>query len=289
MIRFYIDSILFEYQIDSFEFSGGERQVRLPCLTMPEKIEKKLIIHANIRNSQLLLDLLLTVDALRRKYGNLNRVEKVLYLPYLPYSRQDRVCAEGEALSLAVFAGLINSLDFDRVVTLDCHSEVSTALINNLVNISQAEMIGMYLHPSSTAVYVSPDVGAAKKIYALPKRPVIVATKNRDPSTGAITETTVNADSLDPDRQYLIVDDICDGGRTFIELAKVLKAKGAREILLWVTHGIFSKGPAVFNDLLDEIHCTDSFPVKKYTPIVKSLLVCHCVVEDKIKQEFNEV
>ena len=57
-------------------------------------------------------------------------------------------------------------------------------------------------------------------------------------------------------KSVLIADDICDGGRTFIELAKVLKERGAAHIHLHVTHGIFSKGKAVFEGLIDTVTST---------------------------------
>ena len=56
----------------------------------------------------------------------------------------------------------------------------------------------------------------------------------------------------------LRVDDICDGGRTFIELGKVLRAKGASKLVLSVTHGIFSRGPALVFEMFDAIYTTDS-------------------------------
>ncbi len=60
----------------------------------------------------------------------------------------------------------------------------------------------------------------------------------------------------------VIVDDICDGGRTFIELAKTLKEGGAQRVVLYVTHGIFSKGIYPLEKYIDEVYTTNSFPQK---------------------------
>ena len=60
-------------------------------------------------------------------------------------------------------------------------------------------------------------------------------------------------------KNCLIVDDICDGGRTFTDLAKKLNDKGAKELYLFVSHGIFSKG---YDELLGHfnvIGTTNSF------------------------------
>ena len=58
---------------------------------------------------------------------------------------------------------------------------------------------------------------------------------------------------------YVIVDDLCDGGGTFIGIAKDLRERGARRVFLIVTHAIFSKGLEPFRGLLDRVYCTNSF------------------------------
>jgi len=296
MISFYIDTPAFKYEVYSFQFSAGERQVVLPCMMMPTAVRERLVVQADVDGPAAIMDLLLAVDALKRQYGSLAHIQKTLILPYLPYSRQDRVCAEGEALAIAVFAKLINGLGFNKVVTLDCHSEVGVALIDNCQNIPQHELIKSCMTNLYQHALVIADAGAAKKVYALAKKigakngnEIIKADKVRCPKTGEITGTVVHADNLDADKTYLIADDICDGGKTFIELARKLREKGARNIVLWVTHGIFSKGPAVFNGLINEIHYTDSFPAKSYTSVVQVEMFSHNVVANLIKQEFNEV
>ncbi|MEQ2351952.1 phosphoribosyltransferase family protein [Pseudoalteromonas piscicida] len=85
---------------------------------------------------------------------------------------------------------------------------------------------------------------------------VIQAQKVRNLKTGEIVQTQVLGEVKGKD--LLIVDDICDGGRTFTELAKVLKAQGANSIALYVTHGIFSQGLGVFSGLIDTVYTTNS-------------------------------
>ena len=57
---------------------------------------------------------------------------------------------------------------------------------------------------------------------------------------------------------FIIIDDICDGGRTFIELAKEIRKQTDKPIYLIVTHGIFSAGFEKLSDELDGIFCTNS-------------------------------
>jgi ribose-phosphate pyrophosphokinase len=111
---------------------------------------------------------------------------------------------------------------------------------------------------------VSPDGGALKKIYdvaehfGIPK--IITAMKHRDITTGKITHTEVPTLDQHNDIKYVIVDDICDGGRTFVELAKTIHiSRPSAEIYLVVTHGIFSQGIAPLAEHFEAIFCTNSY------------------------------
>lgn len=248
-------------EIDTFTFPGGEEHVRLDAAALYDA--QKFVIKVRLKNSTDIMRLLLATDALKR--ATLNRVPLELEIPYFPYARQDRVCVEGEPLSAAVMASLINMQGYSKVTVWDVHSDVSPALVNNLFNIPQVAIITHCEALSSqlTAkqiLLVSPDAGASKKtakiaqVYGVD---VIQGQKIRDPKNGAIIKTEIQGDVCG--KRVLIVDDICDGGRTFIELAKRLKQEGAEEIMLFVTHGIFSNGLHVFEGLIDSIFTTDSF------------------------------
>lgn len=191
-----------------------------------------------------------------------------LFYPYFPYARQDRVMRNEEAFSLKVFTDMVNALKFDEVIICDPHSDVTPALINNCRVIPQevlaqrAFITKNYLADDSI-LFVAPDAGAFKKVSKLmpDDKRIIIGTKNRDTSTGKITGTSVLSNVHMAGRTCVIVDDICDGGRTFIELAKVLKQKHEVErVVLYVTHGIFSQGLAPILEHIDFIHTTDSFP-----------------------------
>ena len=94
------------------------------------------------------------------------------------------------------------------------------------------------------------------------------------------TTTTINlaAGLSRKDKKVLIVDDICDGGRTFIELAKVLRAKGAETVDLYTTHGIYSKGTKVLAPYINNIISTDSFEMKEKTAIPHFQLQCEEII-----------
>ena len=107
---------------------------------------------------------------------------------------------------------------------------------------------------------VSPDKGAFSKVKALATTlggiPFIKADKVRDPETGDLSGFSYEGSVQGLD--LLIVDDICDGGGTFVGLAKILKEGGAKSISLYVSHGIFSKGLKVLDGAIDAVYTTDS-------------------------------
>ena len=105
---------------------------------------------------------------------------------------------------------------------------------------------------------LSPYGGALKKIYKLAAicKPigVVECSKIRNVSSGEIIGVNVPF-HMGVATNFVIVDDICDGGRTFTEIAKVLKTKNPdNKVILMVTHCFFTKGLEVFDGLIDEIY-----------------------------------
>ena len=254
-------------EISFVQFSGGERHVQLGTF----ENKTTYILRADLRASDDVFDLLLTADALNQKFDN---CELFIEIPYLPYARQDRVCAPGQAFSLKVLAGLLGQIEnVKKVIVWDCHSPVGIEL-TGAENIPAEDIIKT--NPALSAlimnlnsVVICPDKGAVHRtrdiVNAFEKdfqpEPIVYCEKVRDPATGQITHTDVKVESL-KGRTAIITDDICDGGYTFIKVAEQLKAKGADKVVLFVTHGIFSKGLDVFDGLIDHVFTTDSFAHK---------------------------
>jgi ribose-phosphate pyrophosphokinase len=245
------------YPHKTFVFSGGEVQVKLgeyPFRGFPNALR----LEAHITNSNDFMELALAVDAIRRRHGS--HVELYLTLPYLPYARQDRAMTDGESLALKVFIDLLNSLKLDAVEVWDVHSDVALALINNVrhrpvENILSSEILG-------DSILVAPDAGSLKKVSAVAKkfgRRMVRADKTRSVIDGSITGTVVYSENVG-DSDFLIVDDICDGGRTFFELGKELRKLTTGRVELYITHGIFSKGVEAIDAVFDKIYCAVPFP-----------------------------
>lgn len=209
---------------------------------------------------------------------------KILFLPYLPYSRQDRPNPEDrtEPLSLKVMGNLLNSANFEKVITLDVHSDAAFSCVNNLVNIPIEYIIPSHLASEQTLVI--PDIGAQKRLKRCLSsfKDHVIALKDRDMNTGMVTINGLIGDVYG--KSCFIVDDICDGGATFIQLAQVLKEKGATSVELFVTHGVFTKGTQRLRVAgINRIHTTDSF-IQRYGPDgVDGMISCG----DILKKELN--
>lgn len=246
--------------VEVFTFSGGEQHVKIDSkmLTSDFTFGSRVILHQEIRSSADLMTVIMTKNAIDHilKFVD-HKIELVMF--YVPYARQDRVCETGEAFGIEAFAHVLNSLNFDRITVADPHSDVTPALIKNLFVIPQEEIVYHALKwklVKEDFALISPDGGALKKIFKLSKMmglEVHCAEKIRDTKTGAIIKTDISTKDF-KGKNLMIVDDICDGGRTFIELAKVLRQRNAGKIELFVTHGIFSKGMKELNEHFDCIH-----------------------------------
>jgi ribose-phosphate pyrophosphokinase len=250
-------------EFEMIQFNGGEMHIKLNNNIDYSVVEKVVITH-RIKNGDDIIKVLIAKDALQRK--GIKNFE--LVMPYIPYARQDRLCFNGESFTLKVFTDLINSANFDNVIVFDSHSDVAPALINNCKNISNDKFVEMSYFDirkidNGDIFIVSPDSGANKKTNKLFEntkhfKNIVKCDKKRDVSNGKLSGFEVFVDDLQGS-SCLIVDDICDGGRTFVGIAEALKAKNAGNIYLFITHGIFSNG---FDDLgkyFKKIYTTNSF------------------------------
>ena len=243
----------------SFVFSGGEVQIRLPAF----ELSRNIVVRTRLTSSDKLMELMLVADALNRDYLT---YDKTLDLSYMPYARQDRQCYKGESFALPLAVKMINMMGFDEVLIDDIHSDVSQKHypIKNSNHITQVELLDGNSHIlKDIDVLISPDKGARQKTRYVGdyfNLPVVYSDKVRNTDTGYIKEITINNPDILKDKNVLIIDDICDGGMTFILLAEKLKECGVKSISLYVTHGIFSKGLKPLKDAeISNIYCINNF------------------------------
>jgi ribose-phosphate pyrophosphokinase len=172
-----------------------------------------------------------------------------LRIKYLPYGRQDKEVSNTATFALRTFASLLNTLGFEEVIIMDPHSEIALDLIVHSRAEYPGTLIGRVGTQTNAYVVCYPDKGAVAKYTKKYSFPYIYGEKVRDQLTGNILSYELMGFTEDmKGKSILIVDDICDGGMTFKILAKDLLAAGAKEVNLFVTHGIFSKGIRTLNE-----------------------------------------
>lgn len=165
----------------------------------------------------------------------------------LPYARQDKEVANDRTFALRSFAPILNSMRWGSVTLHDPHSPVAVELIERSVPLYYTVEARRAYTSCACDLLCLPDAGALAKYGPMfAELPQVHASKVRDQATGAITGTAVHG--VVRERRVLIVDDICDGGATFIGLASALRENGALFVALFVSHGIFSKGTRVLFD-----------------------------------------
>lgn len=186
-----------------------------------------------------------------------------LILPCVPGARQDRLNKEGDCLfTLKTVANMLNQREIPWVTTFDPHSDVTPALIERMAVFSAADVIrahGPAILETDYDGVIAPDAGAGKRALGVAQLlgvPLFQAWKQRSVDTGALRG--FRCEPLQPGR-YLVVDDICDGGATFIGLADEIGLTSPNTTLdLYVTHGYFSRGTEVLLERFEKIYTTDT-------------------------------
>ena len=214
--------------------------------------------------------LLFIARHLREQYAVKNLM---LYMPYIPHARMDRVKNKQEVFTLKYFCGFINSLCFDKVIVRDAHSGVSLALLNNVVSEpidnGVKELIAGLLDPNKDIVFY-PDDGSCKRYSEIIGFSCAFGVKKRDWSTGKIIGLDVQGDLPVPPFNALIIDDISSYGGTFLHSARKLKELGADKVCLYVTHceNSILNGELINSGLLEKIYTTKSIYTGKH-PLIE--------------------
>lgn len=250
-------------QYERVDFSAGETQIRLKKETADNcKLAQEVVVTANIKDGDLTrLGLLTSAIGGMVKYSQ----KMTLILPYFPYSRADRKFTKADGFGLGTAACIITLFRYDRVLTVDMHSNVieTDYCMLGFKNLSPLSMISAALNAeqyrmgSRDISILLPDAGAHRYDLSRLKVPVYQCQKTRIAETGVLSGFIVPEVHT---KHALIVDDICDGGGTFVGIADTLKFQQPEVTLgLYVTHGIFSKGLENLNKRFGRVYCTDTF------------------------------
>ena len=205
---------------------------------------------------------LFTVACIREDYA---AHKCILYLPYLPNARQDRVKNPEDVFTLKTFAHLINSLNFERVYVWDAHSNVGPALIDRCHDVAAKnwieEAIKQLGYAQNSLCLFFPDEGAQKRYGGMfPEYTQAFGIKKRNWETQKIEGYMIVGEENIKDKYVLIIDDICSYGNTFVKAAEAIREAGAVDVSLYVTHceDAISKGDIFKNNIFENVFTTNS-------------------------------
>ena len=250
------------------KFPDGQQSINLDFIHLEDEVK----ISSRLNDFKDLEVILCATAALK----NLGVKTIHLYVPYFLGARSDRQFEDGGINYLKdVICPIINSQNYETVTIVDAHSDVLEACIHNYRKIDNIKLVKFALTDIDNTngareklILVSPDAGALKKMYHVSEHfgidKMVIANKHRDIKTGKITHTEVPGLTQEPgSKNFVIIDDICDGGRTFLEIAKTIRKEREDsvfndKIYLVVTHGIFSAGFSELKNWIDGIYCTNS-------------------------------
>ncbi|WP_457742388.1 ribose-phosphate diphosphokinase [Thermococcus sp.] len=236
------------------KFPDGEKYVRI----LGSGKEVTVVSSTFAPQDEKIVELLLLGDALREKgFKKLRAV-----VPYLAYSRQDRVTKEGEPISVrAVMRAL--GLYYDELYVFDIHNpETLRFFPGKAVNVSPARVIANYFRKKlDDGIVLAPDRGALGRARAVAEELGLEYShfeKRRvSPTEVEIRPVDINVQN----KNVLIVDDIISTGGTMIKAAGILRKLGARKIFVGVTHGVFVEGAIEkVNKAVDELAVTNTIP-----------------------------
>jgi ribose-phosphate pyrophosphokinase len=168
-----------------------------------------------------------------------------LTISYLPYARQDKPVSNSATFALNTFGKILREMRFGDIEILDPHSPLIMHIVG-ANDVYPKDALQRVIKMTESSIVCYPDKGALNKytqVYDWLGDNFAYGEKVRDQATGNITHYALSANGKDlKEHNVLIVDDICDGGATFLILAKSLRDAGVPDVNLFVTHGIFSKG-----------------------------------------------
>lgn len=238
------------YEVISFP--DGEKHLKINELNRKDTVE----IICRICNSDDLFLLMQLSDILNRQCVTIERIT----IPYLMTMRCDRLFSFEEAYSLRIISDIINSFNAQTVLLIEPHSDKSELLINS----SFSHYLSLNLVPiTSNTIFCFPDKGAYRRYYYKlnSKFKPIICSKVRNEFDGSLLEFNIeDKGDYKEGMSICVVDDLCDGGGTFIGIGNLLKEKlNPENLILNVTHAIQKQGLEKVANIYDEVNITNSY------------------------------
>lgn len=220
-------------EFSTFRYSGGE----IAMHSIQDIAEVKVFLF----NSDRVMEMLKLLDALENKV--------TLHIHYLPYAREDRESEEYGGCGLRMMINLLKAYQDKllRITILDAHNienvkkwakrlSFETEIVNYYPDRSFSELLG------EEVIFVSPDKGAEERVrnayekYRGDKELLSLRKIRVNDRVVHISDTEMETVE---GKTVVVVDDICDGGNTFVSLYESLRVYNPKSVNLYVTYGIF--------------------------------------------------
>ncbi|MFH2062371.1 MAG: ribose-phosphate pyrophosphokinase [Candidatus Beckwithbacteria bacterium] len=229
-----------------------------------------------------LVEFCLICDALIR----MGVKEITAVIPWLGYSKQDKVFREGEPLSVKVIAKMLQTVPLEKIITFDLHNLSILGFFEvPVINLSARGLLEDYFLKTITkdTIVVAPDAGAIKSSTAFAHKlgiDVVYVDKKRDLKTGKVKIFGISGQVKN--KQAIIIDDMIATGGTLIKTADFLKKKGACSIKVGATHHLYVGGvqEKLDKSVIDEVVVTDTVEPRLKSSKLKVLSVAEMIVKE---------
>jgi ribose-phosphate pyrophosphokinase len=264
-------------------FPSGELEIHFPY-PIPETVifinELGTDINYNIIKTLLIIDTL-------RKSGAVNIIFIATYLPYL---RFDRAKSVNISYGSKFFTNMLENSGITKLIIVEPHFLQITGFFNIPVEIISTlpvfENDIRQRFNSNDLVIVSPDIGGHKNIIAIGESlnlSISCANKYRS-SQGEILRLEFN-DKIE-NKICIIIDDLIDTGKTIMQLASLLKARGAKKVIAYITHGVFSQNSLELFSHIDQLYITDSIRLSHNYKKVNKISIAE-IIANYIKKSWK--
>lgn len=248
-----------------------------------EKVEREVAVVQSLSapTDHNLVEFCLLCDALKRKGAK----EITAVIPWLGYSKQDKVFRPGESLSVKVVAQLLQTAHLERVITFDLHNLAILGFFEVPVeNLSAKSLFLEYFRGKLTenTIIVAPDEGAVKGSTQFARElnvPVAYVDKKRDLVTGEVSVLGLNREIKGAD--LILVDDLIVTGSTLIETSKYLVEAGAKSVRVGATHHLYVPGvqQKLNESQITELVVTDTVNPQAQNPKLKVVSVAGLITD----------
>lgn len=271
--------------VSSTQFENGERRVRVGDGGKHQGNSKASLIQSlSVPVDEHLIEFCLLSDALSRD----GYTDLVGVIPWLGYSKQDKVFLPGESLAAKVIAQLIQTTKIKKLITFDLHNRAITGFFDiPVVELSAKPIFLEYFRKiaGENTIVVAPDEGAVKSSAYFARElsvPIAYMDKRRDLKTGKVEVVGMSGEVAG--KAVIIVDDMIVTGSTMMETAKYLKSKGAKSVSVAATHHLYVAGAQAKLDQsdIDEVVVSDTVecPAGLKSKKLKILSVAELIAEE---------